>query len=198
MSPFPTSKRIKVAVIVVDLPNMNSRLRELVGADVHLGEDQKIHYDVLKAYFESLFDDDTDINATAFMNVSHDNWGGALGWSNSSMKSAGWEVYVRPRIGKSDVDENMTAHIEKITNNPAKEVVMVAIVSHDVSQFGGLLAQLSRQGIRAAYVAFSEMISPWPKEGVEVIDLRDIAGITDKPLPDRLRYENIPAEGMYL
>lgn len=198
MSPFPTSKRIKVAVIVVDLPNMNSRLRELVGVEDQLSSDQLIHYDVLKEYFESMFDAEAEVNAAAFMNVSRNQWGGALNWSKSSMKSAGWEVFVRPRVGNSDVDEAMIAHIQGITKNPAKDVVMVAVVSHDVRRFGNLLTQLASSGVRAAYLAFSELLSPWPTGAVEVIDLRDIAGITDRPLPDRLRYENIPAEGMYL
>lgn len=189
------SRKIEEILIVVDVPNMNWMLRDVVGTDKP-SNDQLIQYEILKKYFEALYSSAT-VTATAFVNARENNWSSMLGWAKG-LKDSGWNVFVKPKLEKTDIDEAIVEHIQMHCDNPALDLKTVVVVSHDTKRFSSLLESIAGTGVRAMYVAFTELLSPKPGLGVEVLDIRDIPNITATPLPDELRYEKLPLEGRYI
>lgn len=189
------AKKIPTVLIEVDVHNLDMMLTNLIGEKPT--EQNRVRYDILKKYFVDMYPD-AQVVASAYMNVRSDNYTSVMGWVENALKRMGWQAYVKPKLNRDDdIDEAVVEHIKAMVNNPSIDLRDIVVVSHDTSRFSDLLESLAREGHKVTYAVFTELLSPYPDESVEIVDLRDIPQISHTEIPDK-RFEKIPAAGMWM
>lgn len=182
-------------VVVWDVPNMDMRLGGLLGGLPTAAKrprfDRIAEWIARRAAGAGL-----EPTATAFINVSPQR-ASTIDRFVRTLRSAGFGVYARPKqMPGDDIDAAMVRHLrEAIAGGDVAEVI---VASHDGRAFGGLLRQLTSQGVRTSVLGFRES-ARWVSavEGLGFIDLESIEGCFQQPL-ERVDLTDLPPTGAML
>lgn len=137
-----------------------------------------------------------EVEGCVFVNVPP---GGAVsmrGWIEA-IRSFGYSVFARPKLGPDDdVDDDMLDHIEKRARTGRLRRLVVA--SGDGRNFAEPMERLSRDGVEAVVLSFSEVAGyAQESDALRFVDLEDVPGAFTTPLP-RVRLDTLPDGGAWL
>jgi uncharacterized protein len=137
---------------------------------------------------------DQDVEACVFINVAPHVAGPLRGWVLWLLEQ-GYRVFAKPKMGDSDVDEDMLAHIRARAEDGG--LVAVYVGSNDARNFLQPLETLARDGIAAHTLGFAEYAGGLSTSDlVTFVDLEDVPGLFEQPLP-RINLDVLPDEGRW-
>jgi uncharacterized protein len=135
-----------------------------------------------------------DVEACVFINVAPHVAGPLRGWVLWLLEQ-GYRVFAKPKMGDSDVDEDMLAHIRARAEDGG--LVAVYVGSNDARNFLQPLEALARDGVVAHALGFAEYAGGLSTSDlVTFVDLEDVPGLFEQPLP-RINLEVLPDEGRW-
>jgi uncharacterized protein len=175
--------------LVWDLPNQSAHLTELLGAMPT--KSRRPDFEALAALTRRRAGDADAVAATVFVNVPA-NAQGLQGFL-TALRNLGFGVFARPKVGKSDIDDDIVNHVRSISH----ELQDLLVGTHDRE----LLERCTREvpdRCRVTVLAFEEA-SAWAmnSQRLEFVDLEDIPGFFTTPL-HRTRLRHLPPQGMLL
>ncbi len=173
-----------------DLPNQTTTLFEINGKP---GSGPKLDFAALGQWVTGHAGAGDEAAATVFANVTTDkNVSGLQGFINA-IRNLGFSVFAKPRVGDSDIDDDLVAHVESVSGSLAHLIVG----THDRGLLQRCLDAVPA-GCRVTVIGFEEC-SNWARSSdrVEFVDLEDIPGLFLAPL-GRCLLRRLPAEGALL
>ncbi len=136
------------------------------------------------------------IEASIFANVTERTFNGVVGWAEV-VRQAGFRMFLKPKLrDDSDVDDDILQLLaQRREEGGLREVILM---SHDGMAFVEAAKSLLADGIAVTALVFPEHAHQLCQvDGIEVVDLEDIPGLFESPLP-RLTFHSLPAEGRWL
>lgn len=134
------------------------------------------------------------VEACVFINVAPHVAGPLRGWVLWLLEQ-GYRVFAKPKMGDSDVDDDMLAHIRLRERDGDLGAVYVG--SNDARAFVEPLEKLAKDGIDAYALGFAEYAGGLStSDRIRFIDLEDIPGLFEQALP-RINLEVLPDEGRW-
>lgn len=179
-------------VLVWDAPNIDMTLANII--DGRPTAKDRPDLAVLGRWLVAHADADDDVEASVFINVAPHVAGPLRGWVLWLLEQ-GFRVFAKPKIGDSDVDDDMIAHLESRYNDGGLDAVYVA--SNDAKAFVAPLSTMQVNGVAVTVLGFAEYaggLSTLP-DG-RFVDLESIDGLFDEPLP-RITLERLPDTGRW-
>lgn len=179
-------------VLVWDAPNIDMCLANII--DGRPTAKERPDLAVLGRWLVSEAGVDAEVEASVFINVAAHVAGPLRGWVLWLLEQ-GFRVFAKPKVGDSDVDDDMVGHLEASWHAGRLDAVYVA--SNDAKAFTSSVAELAQQGIDVTVLGFIEYaggLSELP--GVRFVDLESIDGMFSEPLP-RITLERLPAAGRW-
>jgi len=177
-------------LLAVDAPNLDMVVATLF--DRRPTSRERPDYAALLRWFRSR-DGTGDAEAAVFLNVKDDSADRVAPWV-LWLTQTGFRVFVKPKIGDSDIDEDLTDYILR----PAAEVSEVVLVSHDARAFLDVAEDLAEDGVRVTVVAFAEYAGAMVRSrDLHFVDLADIPALFQVPLPPRITLRNLPPQGRW-
>lgn len=174
-----------------DAPNMDMALSEILG-DKPEPKQRPVWWRMGIWLNERAVDQDAIADAVVFVNVPEGAAERMRPWIEA-VRRAGFAVFVKPKRGDSDIDDDIASWIAE---QRAKHVVSeVLIASGDRRAFQQLLEQIQQAGTSVAFLGFTEFAGA--TTSVPFIDLESIPGLFAQPLP-RTRLDNLPDDGTLL
>jgi uncharacterized protein len=179
-------------LLVVDAANIDMTLTSFVGRPT---QRERPDFGVLARWLRDRAGPDRLAEACVFVNVAPQNAGPLRGWVMWLLEQ-GYRVFARPKVGTSDIDEDMVAHLRARADEGRLEEVLVA--SNDAKAFLEPLEDLARGAVRVLALGFEEFASGLADSPlIEFIDLEDIPGLFESNLPNRVRLDRLPLEGRW-
>ncbi|MBW3662023.1 MAG: NYN domain-containing protein [Actinobacteria bacterium] len=135
-----------------------------------------------------------DVEACVFINVAPHVAGPLRGWVLWLLEQ-GYRVFARPKVGDSDVDEDMLAHIHARAADGDLGAVYVG--SNDARNFLQPLETLAGDEVAVHALGFTEYAGGLSTSDlITFVDLEDIPGLFEQALP-RINLEVLPDEGRW-
>lgn len=175
-----------------DAPNVDMQIANIVGA--RPTPSQRPDFGALGRWFVGQ-SPDANNEAAVFANVPEVQPERLLQWL-TVLVSVGFRVFAKPKVGDSDIDDDMAAYLEA---DPPEGMVLDEVVaaSHDAAAFQGVLERVAARGVRATVLAFGEYAGGLRHaEALVFQDLGDVPGLFAAPLP-RMDLGSLPAEGRW-
>lgn len=179
-------------ILAWDAPNIDMALGELLGEKPNPA--QRPNWTVLARWLKEQAKSlgASEWEAVIFTNIAPGQEAAVRPWI-FHLRKAGFGVFVKPKIGSSDIDDDI---VEWIANRVgACEVKAIMLASGDHRAFHRLLETYQDNGHKVALLGFEEFsgtISTIP-----CIDLGDIPNLLPDTL-ERTRLNHLPEEGMLL
>lgn len=178
-------------VLVWDAPNVDMTLANIIDGK----PTAKVRPD-LAVLGEWLVDraQDDPAEACVFVNVASHVAGPLRGWVLWLLEQ-GFRVFAKPKLGDSDVDDDMIGHLWDRYEQDDLDAVYVG--SNDAKAFVEPLTELSRLGVEVTVLGFAEYagqlssVDTW-----DFVDLENIEGLFGEPLP-RITLEALPDAGRW-
>lgn len=188
-------------LLIWDAPNLDMGLGSILGG--RLAPDQRPRFDAVGRWLiarserlSTATGEHVSPEATVFTNVAPGGADNVRPWVEA-LRNIGFAVFAKPKTSEdSDVDPDMLAHIARRRDEGVLRGVVVA--SADGQNFRETLTELAGEGLPVTVLGFHEHAS-WAvgDAGLEFIDLEDIEGVFQKPLP-RVNLDNLPDDGAWL
>lgn len=139
---------------------------------------------------------DDIVEACIFANVPRGGERQMTPWI-STMRHAGFYVFVKPKRGRSDdVDADIARHIRK--RHRQGSLVELVVASHDGRAFAGDLVEYATDGLQVIVLGYREKDSfAFESEVLEFLDLEELPGVFTRPLP-RTNIYDLPPSGVWL
>ena len=190
----PESKETPAApriLLAWDAPNMDMALSEILG-DKPEPKQRPVWWRMGIWLNERAVAQDATADAVVFVNVPEGAAERMRPWIEA-VRRAGFAVFVKPKRGDSDIDDDIASWIAEQREKHAVSEVLIA--SGDRRAFQQLLEQVQSTGTDVAFLGFTEFAGA--VTSVPFIDLESIPGLFAQPLP-RTRLDNLPADGTLL
>jgi uncharacterized protein len=156
---------------------------------------ERPRFDAVGRWLLDLAADCSDVEACVFTNVAAGS-AQKLGRWVKALRGFGFGVFVKPKIGDSDVDKNILDHIADRRAN--RTLCRLVVASHDGQAFSGPLRQLADEGVDVVVLGFTEDAGyADASSSLRLVDLEDIPEVFLTPLP-RARLDHLPTEGRWL
>jgi len=182
-----------LTLLVWDAPNLDMSLAGLLGRQPCPME--RPRFDAVGRWLLDLAADCSDVEACVFTNVAAGS-AQKLGRWVKALRGFGFGVFVKPKIGDSDVDKNILDHIADRRAN--RTLCRLVVASHDGQAFSGPLRQLADEGVDVVVLGFTEDAGyADASSSLRLVDLEDIPEVFLTPLP-RARLDHLPTEGRWL
>lgn len=179
-------------VLVWDAPNIDMTVANIIDAKPTARERPDL--EVLGDWLVDRAGSDEVVEACVFINVAPHVAGAMRSWVLWLLEE-GFRVFAKPKEADSDVDEDMVEHLRR--RAAEGEVTAVYVGSNDAANFLEPLEQLQADGIEAVALGFAEYAGGLSSnETVEFVDLEDISGLFETPLP-RINLAVLPPEGRW-
>jgi len=171
--------------LVWDQPNISATLSQLLR-----GDRQRLGFEALARFVSSRADLGAQAGATLFFNVTNAK---NLESFVFSLRSMGFGIFALPKVGESDIDDNLVAHVRELSSTLGR----LLIATHDRALIQRCLAEV-RPECQVTVVALEEH-SSWAMQQprVQFLDLEDIPGLFPRPLA-RMSLGRLPAHGALL
>ncbi|WP_320668904.1 hypothetical protein [Patulibacter defluvii] len=182
-------------LLVWDSPNIDMVLGQLILRRKPTGKERP-RIDALSAWLRERTPDGASVEAAVFANVTERTFNGVVGWAEV-VRQSGFRMFLKPKLSDdSDVDEDILALLhERREGGRLREAILM---SHDGMAFAEAAKVLLARGIRTTALVFPEHATQLVQvDGIEVVDLEDVPGLFDAPLP-RLTFASLPREGRWL
>ena len=184
------SKKNRV-VLIWDAPNLDMALSTLIGGKPTPAD--RPNFNALAKWIVARAAAvDGNAEGTVFTNVVRGAEHRIRPWVDA-LRIMGFNVFALPKIGNSDVDDNMVAMVEQaiIDGNVAE----ILIASGDRRAFDVVAARAIRAGIKVSYLGFQEFNSTTAV--IPFIDLSEVEGMLS-PTLFRISLNNLPDAGALL
>jgi putative heme uptake system protein len=179
-------------VLVWDAPNIDMTLANII--DGRPTAKERPDLAVLGDWLVDHADPGDDVEACVFVNVAPHVAGPMRGWVLWLLEQ-GFRVYAKPKLGDSDVDDDMIDHLWGRYDDGDLDAVYVG--SNDAKAFAGPLAELAERGVAVSVLGFIEYAGALSGlEDLRFVDLETIEGLFAEPLP-RLTLETLPDDGRW-
>lgn len=189
--PEPPGDRLRL--LIWDAPNMDMALAGLLGRQPR--GDERPRFDAVARWLVATAAPDEGIEACIFANVPEGGAGRMAGWVKM-LRSYGYAVFLKPRMGGSDIDDDMLAHLLQRESETALAAAIVA--SGDARLFREPLERLGADGVPVTVLGFAEEATyALVSDRLGFQDLEDVPDAFLTPLP-RARLDNLPPEGRWL
>ncbi len=178
-------------VLVWDAPNIDMTVANII--DGKPTSRERPDLDVLGRWLVGRAGSD-DVEACVFVNVAEHVAGPMRGWVLWLLEQ-GFRVFARPKVGDSDVDDDMVDHLRARHDEGNLEVAYVG--SNDARCFVEPLLDLVDDGVAVTVLGFGEYAGGLSSEDAfEFVDLEEIDGLFATQLP-RINLEVLPQEGRW-
>ncbi len=179
-------------LLAVDAPNLDMVVATLF--DRRPTSRERPDYAALLRWFRGRASENgQDTEAAVFLNVKAETADRVAPWVLWLLQT-GFRVFVKPKIGDSDIDSDLVDHLLR----PDVELAEVVLVSHDARAFTEVAERLARGGVRVTIAAFFEYAGPMVRSPhLDFVDLADIPGLFHTPLPPRVSLHNLPPQGRW-
>ena len=181
-----------IRLLAWDAPNMDMVLASLLNGKPTPA--QRPNLAGLQDWFRGRSEQDDECEAAVFVNVpAHlaDKLATWVLW----LTQTGYRVFAKPKVGGSDIDDDMVAYI---TSRPPHEVTEIVLASHDARAFLTVAEELANAGIGVVVLGFREFAGRLAtSEKLDFVDVSDVPNLY-KDLPSRVRLDDLPAEGRWL
>lgn len=139
---------------------------------------------------------DDIVEACIFANVPRGGERQMTPWI-STMRHAGFYVFVKPKRGRSDdVDADIARHIRK--RHRQGSLVELVVASHDGRAFASDLVEYATNGLKVLVLGYREKDSfAFESDVLEFIDLEELPSVFNRPLP-RTNIYDLPPSGVWL
>jgi putative heme uptake system protein len=135
-----------------------------------------------------------DVEACVFINVAPHVAGPLRGWVLWLLEQ-GFRVFAKPKVGDSDVDDDMIDHLWRRYEDGDLEAVYLG--SNDARAFLAPLTTLADRGVAVSVLGFAEYAGGLSQQDdLRFVDLETIAGLFGEPLP-RITLETLPEDGRW-
>jgi putative heme uptake system protein len=179
-------------VLVWDAPNVDMTLANIIDGKPTAKERPDLA--VLGDWLVEQAEPDDDVEACVFINVAPHVAGPLRGWVLWLLEQ-GFRVFAKPKLGDSDVDDDMIDHLWDRFDQGALATVYVA--SNDSRAFAEPLTALADRAVSVCVLGFAEYAGALTTQpGLRFIDLETIDGLFEEPLP-RITLETLPVEGRW-
>lgn len=179
-------------VLVWDAPNIDQTVANIIDGKPTPRERPDLA--VLGDWLVERAHPDDDVEACVFVNVAPHVAGPMRGWVLWLLEE-GYRVFAKPKREDSDIDDDMVDHLFHRAAEGDLEAVYVG--SHDARNFLAPLERLADEGVACHVLAFTEYAGGLSShDDIEVIDLEEIEGLFEAPLP-RINLEILPPEGRW-
>lgn len=169
-----------------DAPNMDMALSTLLGSKP--SPRQRPDFAALYDWFT---DGDPGAEAAVFVNVPEHLVERLTGWV-MWLNQTGFRVYAKPKIGDSDIDEELAAYA--FADDGAEEIVLG---SHDARAFADEAEAAAHRGAQVRVLGFRELAGRLAAlDDVGFVDLADIPGLFEE-LPPRVTLVGLPPQGRW-
>lgn len=178
-------------VLVWDAPNIDMTVANIID-----GKPTARERPDLEVLGEWLVDQagGAEVEACVFVNVAPHVAGPLRSWVLWLLEE-GFRVFAKPKVGESDVDEDMLAHLRRRDGDG--DLAAAYVGSNDARNFLEPLEQLAGHGVAVAVLGFSEYAGGLSdSDRLGFVDLEDIPDLFATPLP-RINLEALPAEGRW-
>jgi uncharacterized protein len=177
-------------LMVCDVPNLDASLGDFLGRRPRF--EDRPRWEVLREWFVFRGQGNGEPVAAAFLNVTAAP-GRAQGFV-AFLLSAGYRVWGRPKVGNSDIDEDMLACIDEVRSHG--DLTELTIVSCDSRRFLAPAQTYVDEGISVTVAGFAENSGGLPfASSIEFVDLEEVQGLFPRPIPGRVRFDHLPASG---
>jgi len=183
---------VAVRRLAWDAPNVDMQIASILG---HRPTPQdRPDFDALGRWFVAQAPPGVDSEAAVFVNVPEAQPERLLQWL-TVLVSVGYRVFAKPKIGDSDVDDDMVRYLTAPGTDEA--LAEVVVVSHDSAAFLAPLEELAGRGVAVTVLAFAEYAGGLRhSELLDFIDLGDVPRLFSTPLP-RMDLTGLPPEGRW-
>ncbi len=179
-------------LLIWDAPNVDMRIGEILGRKPTGTERPDMA--AVAAWFASQGMEGEALEATVFLNVAGTSNGGLRNWI-AFLTLQGFDVFAKPKVGDSDVDLDMVAHLERRRGEGGLRAVVVA--SHDSKRFLRPLTETVASGVAVTVLGFPECAGQLAAaEDLSFVDLEEVSGAFKHPLP-RVNLRALPDEGRW-
>jgi putative heme uptake system protein len=179
-------------VLVWDAPNVDMTLANII--DGKPTPKDRPDLAVLGEWLVDQAAAEDDVEACVFVNVAPHVAGPMRGWVLWLLEQ-GFRVFAKPKLGDSDVDDDMIDHLWARQEDGDLEAVYVG--SNDARAFLEPLAELADLDVGVHVLGFAEFAGGLATaDHVDFIDLETIDGLFAEPLP-RLTLERLPDDGRW-
>ena len=179
-------------LLVVDAANIDMTLTSFVGRPT---QRERPDFGVLARWLRDRAGPDRLAEACVFVNVAQQNAGPLRGWVMWLLEQ-GYRVFARPKVGTSDIDEDIVAHLRLRRDEGRLQEALVA--SNDAKAFLEPLEDLARGSVRVVVLGFEEFAAGLADSPlIEFLDLEDVPGLFETGLPNRVRLDRLPMEGRW-
>jgi putative heme uptake system protein len=180
-------------LLVCDAANIDMTLTQLL--QERPTARQRPDYGVLAEWLLDRAEADTEVEACVFLTVNPGNTIPVRGWVMWLLER-GYRVFAKPRTVEQDVDDDMVRHIT--ARREEGDLRSLVVASTDARLFLEPLQEVADDGVDVTVLGFSEFsgaLADAPP--ITFVDLEDIPGLFQSPLPYRIRLEQLPAEGRW-
>lgn len=173
-----------------DAPNVDMTISTILGARPTRAE--RPDFGALGRWFVGEAPD-ADNEAAIFANVPEQQPELVLPWL-TVLVQVGFRVFAKPKVGDSDIDDEVVEFLTTPTEGGLDEVVCA---SHDAAAFRDPLEDLVAAGTTATVLAFGEYAgSLRGAPTLRYVDLGAVPGLFAAPLP-RMDLHGLPPEGRW-
>jgi uncharacterized protein len=181
-----------IRVLAWDAPNMDMVLTNLLKDKPT--PDQRPDLADLQQWFRGRCQPDEECEAAVFVNVPAHLADRLTTWA-LWLTQTGYRVFAKPKVGGSDIDDDMVAYI---TSRPPHEVAEIVLASHDAKAFLTVAEELVDAGVSVVVLGFHEFAGGLANsDKLSFVDVSDVPNLF-KDLPPRVRLDDLPAEGRWL
>ncbi len=180
-----------VRLLAWDAPNMDMTLTKLL--DGRPQPSQRPDLTVLHRWFVEGAGAGDHSEAAVFVNVPEHLADRMTGWV-LYLCQTGFRVFAKPKIGPSDIDDEMAAYL---TERPPSDVAEVVIASHDARAFLDVAERLAAAGVKVNVLGFREFAGQFVQS--DAVRFVDAATVDDlfADLPQRVSLSDLPPEGRW-
>lgn len=178
-------------LLAIDAPNLDMTLAALLGG--RPAPRQRADLGVLLQWFRDRLAPGEEAEAAVFVNVREDLADKMAPWV-LWLVSAGYRVFCKPKLGDSDIDDDLLRYL---TGPRPDQLAEAALVSHDARAFLGITQDLAAAGVTVTVLGFAEYAGQFVRaDRVGFVDLGDIPGLFAE-LPPRVSLHRLPPEGRW-
>jgi uncharacterized protein len=174
-------------VLAWDAPNIDMTLTHLLGRKP--GAADRPDMRALLRWLVEQRGPDESVDAALFVNVPAQRPQALQGWI-SFLQSIGFNVFAKPKVEGSDIDEAMVEYLRHNASDGARLVV----ASNDARRFVEVVRDVSKD-VAVMVLGFVELAGELAEaDGWEFVDLQDVPDLISARL-HRTRLDTLPDEG---
>jgi putative heme uptake system protein len=187
----------RLLLLVWDAPNVDMSLGSILGRKPSTRERPDLQaigsWLVERAWSRQAVDgQEWEAEAVLFVNVAPDHLEALRPWVEKARRS-GYAVYARPKVGDSDIDDNIKAYVQDACQTGRLGELFIA--SGDRKAFQKMAMDLTAEGMAVSYLGFRELAGA--QRAIPLVDFDEVPGALPADLC-RMSLDILPLEGALL